>query len=32
MLSHGNLLSSMYASMQMFPPPGREYVMLNFLP
>ncbi|MCS7300024.1 MAG: long-chain fatty acid--CoA ligase [Fimbriimonadales bacterium] len=32
MLSHGNLLSSMYASMQMFPPPGRDYVMLNFLP
>jgi long-chain acyl-CoA synthetase len=32
MLSHGNLLSSMYASMQIFPPPGREYVMLNFLP
>ncbi|MCS7209788.1 MAG: long-chain fatty acid--CoA ligase [Fimbriimonadales bacterium] len=32
MLSHGNLLSSMYASMQMFPPPGREYVMFNFLP
>ncbi|MCX7688869.1 MAG: long-chain fatty acid--CoA ligase [Fimbriimonadales bacterium] len=32
MLSHGNLLSSMYASMQMFPPPGRDYVMFNFLP
>ncbi|MDW8106321.1 MAG: long-chain fatty acid--CoA ligase [Armatimonadota bacterium] len=32
MLSHGNLLSSMYASMYSFPPQGRDYVMLNFLP
>ncbi len=32
MLSHGNLLASMYASMQVFPPPGRNYVLLNFLP
>lgn len=32
MLSHGNLLASMYASIQVFPPPGRDYVMLNFLP
>jgi long-chain acyl-CoA synthetase len=32
MLSHGNLLSNMYAAMQVFTPPGRDYVMLNFLP
>jgi len=32
MLSHGNLLSNMYACMQVFPPPGRDYVILNFLP
>ncbi|MDM7460897.1 MAG: long-chain fatty acid--CoA ligase [bacterium] len=32
MLSHGNLLSNMYACMQVFPPPGRDYVMFNFLP
>ncbi len=32
MLSHGNLLSSMYASMMMFPPPGRDYILFNFLP
>ncbi|MCS7272736.1 MAG: long-chain fatty acid--CoA ligase [Fimbriimonadales bacterium] len=32
MLSHGNLLSSMYAAMHTFPPQGREYVLLNFLP
>lgn len=32
MLSHGNLLSNMYACMQVFPPPGRDYVLFNFLP
>ncbi len=32
MLSHGNLLASMYASIHAFPPQGRDYVMLNFLP
>lgn len=32
MLSHGNLLSNMYACMQVFRPPGRDYVMFNFLP
>ena len=32
MLSHGNLLSNMYATMQVFTPPGRDYVILNFLP
>jgi long-chain acyl-CoA synthetase len=32
MLSHGNLLANMYACMQVFPPPGRDYVMFNFLP
>ncbi len=32
MLSHGNLLASMYASIQVFPPPDHHYVMLNFLP
>ncbi|CUU03978.1 long-chain acyl-CoA synthetase [Armatimonadetes bacterium GBS] len=32
MLSHGNLLASVYAAMRVFPPPDRNYVMLNFLP
>ncbi|MCS6919913.1 MAG: AMP-dependent synthetase/ligase, partial [Fimbriimonadales bacterium] len=32
MLSHGNLLSNMYACIQVFPPPGRDYVLFNFLP
>lgn len=32
MLSHGNLLSSVYAAIRVFPPPDRNYVMLNFLP
>lgn len=32
MLSHGNLLSSVYAAIRVFPPPDRPYVMMNFLP
>lgn len=32
MLSHGNLLSNTYAGIHTFSPPGRDYVMLNFLP
>jgi long-chain acyl-CoA synthetase len=32
MLSHGNLLSNMYAAMQVFAPPGRDYMILNLLP
>ncbi len=32
MLSHGNLLSSVYAAIRVFPPPDRNYMMLNFLP
>ncbi len=32
MLSHGNLLANMYSAMMMFPPPGRDYILFNFLP